>query len=68
MATKEAELMKADIARLDLSYEELHDRVVDLDRKYQVAKPVLHKAANQNITVGIAVAITILNLLLLLLR
>lgn len=67
MAQKELDV-NTRLTMLELGQEQNHERIEDHDKKWQVAKPVLNKASNQNITVGIAVVITILNLLLLLLR
>lgn len=66
MATKEAEIAQK-LALLDLSNEELLNRVEDLDKKYQQCKPILTKAANSNLERTITIAITIINLLILLL-
>lgn len=66
MATKEAELAQR-LALLDLSNEELLNRIDDLDKKYQQCKPILAKAAHSNLERTIAIAITVINLLILLL-
>lgn len=66
MATKEAEIAQR-LAMLDLSNEELEARINDLDKKYQQCRPIIAKAAHSNLERTIAIAITIINLLILLL-
>lgn len=63
---KESELA-ATVARIELEYEELYSRIDDLDKKYQQCRPILQKAAHSNLERTIAVAITVVNLLILLL-
>jgi hypothetical protein len=57
----------ARINHLELLCENLEGRIDEHDNKFHKAAPVLTQAANQNVLFWSAVAITILNLLLLLL-
>lgn len=66
MASKEAEIAQK-LALLDLSNEEILNRIDDLDKKFQQSRPILAKAAHSNLERTIAIAITVINLLILLL-
>ena len=60
--------LNAKIANLEIAYENLEERVDEHEHKLKQAEPVLTHAANQNVLFWSAIAITILNLLLLVLK
>ena len=64
---KEADI-RAKLKQLELMCDENYEHNIDNRQKWMLAKPILEKASNNNLTVAIAVVITIINLLLLFLR
>lgn len=60
--------IKRRLIQVEMQCDEHYERIIDNDQKWMLARPIIEKASNNNVTVGLAIAITILNLLLLLLR
>lgn len=59
---------KARIDHLELLTENLDERVQDIDERLSAMEPAVNQASNRNVVVYLAAAITVINLLLLLLN
>ena len=59
---------KARIDHLELLAENLDERVQDIDERLSAMEPAVSQASNRNVVVYLAAAITVINLLLLLLN
>lgn len=59
---------KARIDHLELLTENLDERVQDIDERLSAMEPAVSQASNRNVVVYLAAAITVINLLLLLLN
>ena len=65
---RERIMEKQKIDHLELLYENIDERLQDIDERVAQMEPAVKQAGNNNVVVYIAVVITIINLLLLLLK
>lgn len=62
------EKLKHQVTQLEIQIENLEERVINHDYRVTAMEPAVKHASNNNVVVYVSLAITVINLLLLLLR
>jgi hypothetical protein len=67
MVTKEADINHR-ITMLEMASENIDERLLDVDERVTQMEPAVKQAGNNNVVIYISLAITVINLLILLLN